>query len=158
MTQCVKIRTDCLGSLVVGQLPPYPGFAEDQEATVHKDIDDRLHVHHLKVIDTKDEHEIIAYAKWDVYESGRQDLEELSQPMKESAKIVDQFDRLREAAHEYFCTRNREKGKHPHLRESLLSLTRGLRSSLFELKSWPCLPQHAITGNVALAACWSDGG
>lgn len=131
VTQCVKIRIDCLGSLVVGRLPPYPGFAEDQEATVHKDIDGRPHVHHPKVIDTEDEHEVIAYAKWEVYESGRLDLEELSQSMKEPAKTVDRFGRLKEAAYEYFCTRNREKGKHPHLRESLLSLTRGLRSSLF---------------------------
>lgn len=131
VTQCVKIRIDCLGSLVVGRLPPYPGFAEDQEATIHKDIDGRLHVHHLKVVDTNDEHEIIAYAKWEVYENGRPELEELSQPMKESAKIVDQFVRLREAAHEYFCTRNGEKGKHPHLRESLLSDTRPLKLTIW---------------------------
>lgn len=123
MTQCVKIRIDSLGSLVIGRLPPYPGFAEDQEAAVHKDIDRRPHVHHLKVVDTEDEHEIIAYAKWEEYEKGRPDLEELSQPMKQSTKAVDKFGRLREAAHEYFCARNREKGKHPHLRESLPSLT-----------------------------------
>lgn len=133
MAQCVKIRIECLGSLVVGRLPPYPGLAEDQEATVHKDIDVRPHVHHLKVIDTEDEHEIIAYAKWEVYENGRPDLAELRQPMKESARAVDEFGRLREAAHEYFCTRNMEKGKHPHLRESLPSLTQDPRGLLFEI-------------------------
>lgn len=116
VTQCIKIRIDCLGSLVIGRLPPYPGFSNDQEAIIHKEIDGSPHVHHLKVVNPEDEHEIIAYAKWEFYKNGRMDLEELSQPIKESAKTVDQYGRLREAAHEYFCTRNGEKGKHPHLR------------------------------------------
>lgn len=118
VARCVQIRIDTLGSLVIGRPPPYPGFSEDQEATVHRDIDHSPHVHHLKVVDPDDEHEIMAYAKWEVYEKGRPDLKQLSQPMDESDKAVDRFGRLREVAHDYFCTRNGEKGKHPHLRES----------------------------------------
>lgn len=124
VARCVQIRIDTLGSLVIGRPPPYPGFSEDQEATVHRDIDQSPHVHHLKVVDPDDEHEIMAYAKWEVYEKGRPDLKQLSQPMDESDKAVDRFGRLREVAHDYFCTRNGEKGKHPHLRESTPTLTR----------------------------------
>ena len=123
VTQCVRIRVDTLGSLVIGRPPPYPGFLEDQEATIHRDIDTSPHVHHLKVVDPDDEYEVMAYAKWEVYEKGRPDLEDLRKPMEESAKAVDQFGRLREVAHDYFCTRNGEKGKYPHLRESISTLT-----------------------------------
>lgn len=121
--QCVRIRIDSLGSLVIGRPPPYLGFSEDQEATIHRDINASPHIHHLKVVDPEDEHEVMAYAKWEVYEKGRPDLEELSQPMEESAKAVDHFESLREAAHDYFCTRNGEKGKYPHLRKSTYTLT-----------------------------------
>lgn len=158
VAQCVKIRIDSLGSLVIGRPPPYPGFTDDQEATIHKEIDSSTRVHHIKVIDPEYEHEIMAYAKWEVYENGRPDLEELSQPMEEPAKAVDQFGRLREVAHDYFCTRNGEKGKQPHLRESMYTLTRDFGSSQYQTKSWPCSSQHTSTGNAALAACWSDGG
>lgn len=158
VTQCVQIRVDSLGSLVIGRPPPYPGFSEDQEAVIHRDIDSSPHVHHLKVVDPEDEHEIIAYGKWEVYERGRPDLEELSHPMEESAKAVDKFGRLREVAHDYFCTRNGEKGKHPHLRESICILTQEFRSSWSKTKSWPCLSQQANTGNEVLVACWYNGG
>ncbi|KAJ0119219.1 acyl-CoA N-acyltransferase [Diaporthe amygdali] len=124
VTECVKIRIDSLGSLVIGRLPEYPGFAENQEATIHRDIDDSPHIHHLKVVDPENELEIIAYAKWEVYKNGRPDLWKLSQPMEESAKAVDGFGPLREVAHNYFCTRNGEKGKHPHLLLALLVTAR----------------------------------
>lgn len=129
VTQCVKIRIDSLGSLVIGRPPPYPGFADDQEATIHKEIDDSPHVHHLKVIHPEGERKIIAYAKWEAYKNWRLDLEELSQTFKDSAKTVDRFGRLREAAHEYFCTRNGEKGRHPHLRKSMSTPIREPSSS-----------------------------
>ncbi|EMD63270.1 hypothetical protein COCSADRAFT_161784 [Bipolaris sorokiniana ND90Pr] len=35
--------------------------------------------------------------------------------MDEASKQVDQYGRLREAAHQYFCSRNGELGKHPHV-------------------------------------------
>lgn len=120
IAQCVRIRVDTLGSLVIGRPPSYPGFLEDKEATVHRDIDTSPHVHHLKVVDPDDEYEVMAYAKWEVYEKGRPDLEDLRKQMEESAKAVDQFGRLREVAHDYFCTRNGDKGKYSHLLLALL--------------------------------------
>jgi len=113
--QCVALRVASLGSLVIGRPPPYPGYVQDQEASVHRDIDEKPHVHHLKVVDPDHDEEVMAYAKWEVYPDGRPDLEQLRQPMKQSDKEIDQFGRLREAAHEYFCRRNGEMGKHPHL-------------------------------------------
>lgn len=117
VARCVAIRVASLGSLVIGRPPPYPGYIEDQEATVHNDLDSSPCVRHLKVVDPEDEGEVMAYAKWEVYPEGRPDLEKRRQPMKRSDKEVDQFGRLREAAHEYFSGRNGEMGKHPHLRK-----------------------------------------
>jgi hypothetical protein len=85
---------------------------------LHNDLDNKPYVRNLKVVDPEDEDEIMAYAKWEVYPKGRPDLDKLRQPMPKSDKQVDDFGRLREAAHEYFCTRNGEMGKHPHLRKS----------------------------------------
>ena len=119
MAKCVSIRVASLGSLVIGHPPPYPGYVEEQEALLHNDLDNNPHVHHLKVVDTENEGEVVAYAKWEVYKHGRPDLEKLREPMKKSDEKVDQFGLLREAAHDYFCRRNGEMGKHPHLRESM---------------------------------------
>jgi hypothetical protein len=119
VAKCVSIRVASLGSLVIGHPPPYPGYVEEQEALLHKDLDNSPHVRHLKVVDTENEGEVVAYAKWEVYKHGRPDLEKLREPMKISDQKVDQFGLLREAAHDYFCRRNGEMGKHPHLRESM---------------------------------------
>lgn len=121
--QCVTLRTASLGSLVIGRPPPYPGYIKDQEASLHKDIDNKRHVHNLKVVDSDDECQIIAYAKWEVYPCGRQDLEDLQQPMDESNRHVDRFGLLREAAQNYFSQRNGEMGKHPHLCKFLATST-----------------------------------
>ncbi|KAK1914787.1 hypothetical protein P3342_010776 [Pyrenophora teres f. teres] len=77
-------------------------------------------------------------------------LEGLKQPMDEESKKVDQYGRLREAAHEYFCTRNGEMGKHPHILLALLVTApqhrrRGAGSLLVQWalqnqKSWGFLP------------------
>lgn len=137
VAQCVGIRVASLGSLVIGRPHPYPGYVQEQEASLHNDLDDyddNSHVRHLKVVDTENEREGMAYAKWEIYEKGRLDLDKLRQPIKQSDLEVDQFGRLREAAHEYFCRRNGEMGKHPHLRESILTQVVGnpLRS-IFKL-------------------------
>lgn len=62
---------------------------------------------------------MIAYAKWEVYEHGRPDLERLREPMRQADEEVDEFGLLREVAHEYFCRCNGEAGKKGHLRKSL---------------------------------------
>lgn len=117
VAQCISLRVSSLGSLVIGRPPPYPGYVEEQEAIMHKDLDSPSHAHHLKVLDTENDKEVVAYAKWEVYEHGRPDLDKLRTSMKESDKDVDQFGLLREAAHDYFCSRNGKMGQHPHLRE-----------------------------------------
>ena len=121
--QCISLRVASLGSLAIGRPPPYPGYVEEAEASVHRDIDQykaekTFHVRHLKVVNTENEEEVIAYAKWEIYENGRPDLDKLRKPMDPRDEEVDQYGRLREAAHAYFCARNREMGKQPHIRES----------------------------------------
>jgi hypothetical protein len=117
--QCMAIRVAALGSLVIGRPPPYPGYVEEAEAAIHANLDDPdTFVRHLKVVDPADEAQVMAYAKWELYPDGRskESLEKLMEPISDADKSVDQYGHLREAAHEYFCTRNREMGKHPHLR------------------------------------------
>jgi hypothetical protein len=117
VASCAALRTETLGSLVIGRPPPFPGYQEDQMSSIRNDLANKPHVHHLKVVDTEANDEIIAYAKWEIYEHSRPDLEALKQPMDEASKHVDQYGRLREAAHEYFCSRNGKMGKNPHIRE-----------------------------------------
>jgi hypothetical protein len=119
VSQCINLRIASLGSLVIGHPPPYPGYAEESEASVHRDLDSSPHVHHLKVVDPENEGEVIAYAKWEIYPHGRPDLEKLREPMEKADEEVDQFGLLRRTAHDYFCRRNGEMGKHPHIRESM---------------------------------------
>jgi len=114
--KCVQIRTASLGSLVIGRPPAYPGYLEDQVATIQNDLINKPHVRHLKVVDVG---QIIAYAKWETYPTGRPDLEQLKQPMDEQSKRVDQYGKLREAAHEYFSRCNGgPMGCRPHIRKS----------------------------------------
>jgi hypothetical protein len=113
--QCIALRVASLGSLVIGRPPPYPGYAADAKASLHNDIDNKPYVHNLKVVDPESPDEVIAYGKWEVYPHGRPDLDKLAEPMAEADKKVDEYGRLREAAHEYFCHRNGEMGKRPHL-------------------------------------------
>lgn len=115
--KCAQLRVASLGSLVIGRPPPYPGFLEDQVATIQNDLKNKRHVHHLKVTEVDD---IIAYAKWEIYPEGRPDLEQLKKPIDEESKSVDQYGRLREAAHEYFCRRNGGPiGARPHIRKHI---------------------------------------
>ena len=115
--QCIALRIASLGSLVIGRPPPYPGYVQEAEASVRNDLDNRPFAHHLKVVDPENEEEVIAYGKWEIYPDGRPDLEKLRQPMDQADKEVDQYGLLREAAHDYFCTRNGEMGKRPHIRK-----------------------------------------
>ncbi|EUC37468.1 hypothetical protein COCCADRAFT_85475, partial [Bipolaris zeicola 26-R-13] len=119
---CVVLCTETLGSLLIGRPPPFPGYQGDQISSIKNDIANKSNVHHLKVIDREADGEIIAYAKWEIYEYGRPDLEALKQPIDEALKQVDQYGRLREAAHQYFGSRNGELGKHPHIRAGSLLL------------------------------------
>lgn len=163
VAQCVGIRVASLGSLVIGRPHPYPGYVQEQEASLYNDLDgNNSHVRHLKVADTENEEEVMAYAKWEIYEKGRLDLDKLRQPIKQSDLEVDQFGRLREAAHEYFCRRNGEMSKHPHLRESILTqiVGKSLRS-IFKLtfltECWRSSLQLLNTGVRVPVACWSSG-
>jgi len=123
VANCISLRIASLGSLVIGRPPPYPGYAEEAEASVHNDLDKNPHVHHLKVVDPDNETDIMAYAKWEVYKHGRPDLEQLREAMKMPIEEVDQYSQLRIAAREYFCRRNGDMGKHPHIRKSAISNT-----------------------------------
>lgn len=115
ISQCVDIRIASLGSLVIGRPPPYAGFQEEYAASIRKDLEQKPHVHHLKVVNPNDQDQVIAYAKWEVYASGRPDLDKLAQPIDPADLKVDQFGTLRSAAHEYFCRCNGEMGKRPHI-------------------------------------------
>jgi hypothetical protein len=85
-------------------------------ATIQNDLINKSHVHHLKVVDAG---QIIAYAKWEIYPAGRPDLEQLKQLMDEQSRCVDQYGKLREAAHAYFSRCNGgPMGSRPHIRKS----------------------------------------
>ena len=118
VVQCVRIRVASLGSLVIGRPPPYPGYVEEQETLLHRNLDSKSYVYHLKVVDTEDEEDVVAYTKWEVYRYGLPTLEKLRETFDKSDGEVDQFGALRLAAHDYFCRRLENMGKHPHLCES----------------------------------------
>ncbi|EME81737.1 uncharacterized protein MYCFIDRAFT_139216 [Pseudocercospora fijiensis CIRAD86] len=110
VAQCIKIRIDTLGSLVIGRPPPYPGYAQESEDKVPDEIEKRTYVQHLKVVDVDNEDIVMAYAKWEIYPQGRPDLDQLRKPMDPADKEVDQYGSLREAAHDYFCIPKRMYG------------------------------------------------
>jgi hypothetical protein len=114
--KCIALRVASLGSLAIGRLPPYPGYVRAREASLREDLYHRPHVNPLKVVD-EDTGEIVAYAKYEIYPQGRQDLEELKKPMDEAMKDVDEYGALREVAHRYFCDRDGGQiGQGPHIR------------------------------------------
>ena len=115
VTRCIDIRIECLGSLVIGNLPPYPGYREEQEASIHYDLDHNPHVRHWKAVDSE-RREVIAYAKWEIYEHGRPDVKKVESPKDSAPKKVDGYWRLREAAKDYFQGRYRKLVNVPHIR------------------------------------------
>jgi hypothetical protein len=127
---CISLRISCLGSLVIGRPPPYPGYIEHQEASLHHDLDHSSHIHHLEVVDTLTG-EIIAYAKYELYPQGRPDIEYLKQSLNTNHKSVDQYDQLRKVAHEYFSTCNSgEMGQRPHIRTSFSPCTTSFKKHI----------------------------
>ena len=88
VAKCIHFRITCLGSLVVGCLPPYPSYRRDQEAVVNHELNNSSnHIHHLKVIGTDSEDDIVAYAKWEIYKLGRPEIVEgIDSDRKESNK------------------------------------------------------------------------
>jgi predicted GNAT family N-acyltransferase len=130
--KCIALRVASLGSLAIGRLPPYAGYVEAREASLRNDLDHRPHVHPLKVVDD-DTDEIVAYAKYEIYPQGRQDLEELKRPMDEVMKNVDAFGALREVAHKYFCDRDGgEIAQGPHIRKSAFPMTQSFPLNVME--------------------------
>jgi hypothetical protein len=98
---CIKVHVAGMGSSAVGNLKTYYGYEEEQKARTHSDINRRPDVHHLKLVDTEEGNEIIAYAKWEVYEHGRPSPADVPIP---SHKVVDKHDehwRLRQDVQEY---------------------------------------------------------
>ncbi|KAI1148584.1 hypothetical protein F4825DRAFT_91631 [Nemania diffusa] len=124
VAECARMRVAALGSLVIGRPPPYAGYVEEQAASFKSAIESQPHVRLMKVVDPENEDEILSFAKWEVYKHGRPDLHKLRQPMNAHDKEVDGFGALREAAHEYFSSRNGgEMGETPHLLLALLVTT-----------------------------------
>ncbi|KAF2831140.1 acyl-CoA N-acyltransferase [Ophiobolus disseminans] len=101
VARCIDIRIECLGSLVIGKLPLFRGYREEQKASLHHDIDHKPHVHNWLVVDVKSG-EIVAYANWVMYQGGRSNVKEAGKPAIKTLKIVDEHWRLRQAAHDYF--------------------------------------------------------
>jgi hypothetical protein len=91
VAKCIDIRVNCLGSLVVGCLPPYPSYQRDQEAVVHHELKHSSgHIHHLKVIDT-DNNNTVAYAKWEIYKLGRPEIAEDTNSDREEPNNLDDY-------------------------------------------------------------------
>jgi hypothetical protein len=83
---------------------------------------------HLKVVNSENDGEVIAYGKWEIYRDRRPDLDKLRRPQNPGGKEDDQYRLLRGIAHEYFCARNGEMGQNPHMRKFEL-FYHGLRSA-----------------------------
>lgn len=125
---------------------------------MHNDLDSKPHVHHLKVVDTENDEEVMAYAKWEIYPHGCPDLDALSKPIDPADKAVDSFGPLREAAHECFCRCNGEMGKHPHIRESKPEPIMPPAKLTYPLsQSWPFSSLPLSTDGAALGACLFNG-
>ncbi|KAF2109170.1 acyl-CoA N-acyltransferase [Lophiotrema nucula] len=113
--QCIKLRIDNLGSLIIGRLPPYEGYAEEQEHSMRKRLlnadGSSGHIHFMKVVDKDgDQSEVVAYARWEFYPKGLSERKTLFEQNhgNDSDKKVDEFWKLREEAVKYFkrCTEN----------------------------------------------------
>ncbi|KAI3317617.1 hypothetical protein HD806DRAFT_514597 [Xylariaceae sp. AK1471] len=121
VAECARMRVAALGSLVIGRPPPYSGYVEEQAASFKSAIESQPHVRLMKVVDPENEDKVLSFAKWEVYEHGRPDLDNLRQPMNAHHREVDEFGELRKAADEYFTSRNGgEMGETPHLLLALL--------------------------------------
>ncbi|KAF2688347.1 hypothetical protein K458DRAFT_384531 [Lentithecium fluviatile CBS 122367] len=57
----VRMRIDSFGSLVVGRLPAYSGYAEGTEKSMEDDLKNKSHVRHLKVLDEEEGKAIALY-------------------------------------------------------------------------------------------------
>lgn len=120
---CITIRIQALGSLVIGHLPPYKGYRQEQESSIQADLDHRPNVHHLKVVDTDNGEEIVAYAKWEVHEVVEQEQEQEKVGEKANLEMgvsqeveVDMYWKLRTAVGAYFRARERALENVPHIR------------------------------------------
>ena len=116
VARCVDIHIKCLGSLIAGKLQSFPGYREVQEASIHNDIDHNPHIHNWKVVDAESR-DIIAYAKWEVYEHDRLDMKDAQESKDTTLKKVDEHWRLRQAAYDYCMGRYRQLTDVPHTRK-----------------------------------------
>jgi hypothetical protein len=119
---CVDIRIERLGSLVIGRPIPDPksGYRDGRIASIERDLNDRPHVHNLKIIDTEMKNRIIAYARWEIHEFGRPSSNVSATPKDNAAKGIDEVQELLELRHDmnvYFRARDKEIGNKPHIRK-----------------------------------------
>lgn len=157
VSQCIAIRVATLGSLVIGRPPPYLGYVQEAENSVHEDLDTSgHHVHHMKVVNHNNEGKVLAYAKWEIYPNGRPDLDKLARPMSGADKRVDKYGALREAANNYFSTRNGAMGRHPHIRSYYATIEHGeaIRLMRTVLALLVTSPTHQCRGAGSALVSW----
>ncbi|KAF1960845.1 hypothetical protein CC80DRAFT_513585 [Byssothecium circinans] len=87
----------------------------------------------------------------ETYMSNRPDMDKLKLRLDEASKRVGGFGRLREAAHRYFCSRNGEMGKRPHMLTSKDHRRRGAGSLLLRL---PCYLQASTPDRKLYFPSW----
>lgn len=121
----VSVSTAALGYSGIGRLlhddPPHPASVERRISNLRESLS-KPHVHHLKVVDTENNDEIIACATWEIFENGRSDeeLKELEQPYEPIEEERERFGAIqRDFFGGYLRRVRRELGKTPHYCELL---------------------------------------
>ncbi|KAL1637686.1 hypothetical protein SLS58_009217 [Diplodia intermedia] len=117
--QFVTITTAALGTSGIGRAmhddPPHPAYVERRKEKVRKSLG-KPNFHHLKVVDTDNNDEIIACAVWEVFPNGRsdEDLRELEQPFQPIVEEGERFCRFQKHFFGYLGRVRLQMGKAPH--------------------------------------------
>ncbi|KAF4544268.1 putative gnat family protein [Lasiodiplodia theobromae] len=124
--QFVDITTAALYSSGMGRAlhddPPHPVHLEQRKEKLRKALS-KPNTHHLKVVDTDNNDEIIAGAIWSFFDNGRSDeeLKELEQPFEPIEEERERFGAAQKAFFGGYLHRvRRQLGKTPHYFLNLL--------------------------------------
>ncbi|KKY13158.1 hypothetical protein UCDDS831_g09278 [Diplodia seriata] len=115
----VTITTAALGTSGFGRAmhddPPHPAYVERRKEKVRKSLG-KPNLHHLKVVDTDNNDEIIACAVWEFFPNGRsdEDLRELEQPFQPVVEEGERFCRFQQHFFSYLGRVRLQMGKAPH--------------------------------------------
>ncbi|OJD29014.1 gnat family acetyltransferase [Diplodia corticola] len=100
---------------------PHPAYLAHRQEKLLKSLS-KPNIHHLKVVDTDNNDELIAGAVWAVFDHGRSDdeIRELEQPFEPIEEERERFGRIQTAFFSYLNRVRLQMGKTPHYFLNLL--------------------------------------